>query len=199
MLQLFVRCHRVAVLIQNSYKLLTALQYICIRSLSLITRLWISLSVAVCLFFLLSLSLYLHIFVCLSPLSLLISSPSLFVLLHSHPVIHPSWHSLWSGLSLYSFCIHHFLFSSPSLCLVLQPFRMKVWKSPSTRCCSTDCLVSTRLHYKPLSTTSIGERNTHTHIEILLYLWHVCLCPCGFSLHVFQRAAFFRDEPDEPP
>lgn len=66
------------------------------------------------------------------------------------------------------------IFSFPSsFCLVFQPFRMKAWKSPSTSCCLTDCLVSTRLHYKPLSTTSIGEK--HTNKSPLVYLF-MCVC-----------------------
>lgn len=104
------------------------------------------------------------------------------------------WHFLTLSLVLLLFIIP--MYSRFSLflpiCLVLQPFRMKVWKSLSTRCCWTDSLMSTRLHYKPLSITSTGEKHIHwtTHFSTLFQCMCVYAYVC-FFLHVFQRAAFF--------
>lgn len=44
------------------------------------------------------------------------------------------------------------------LFLNFQPSGMKVRKFPSTKCCWTDCLVSTKQHYRPSSTTCTGEK-----------------------------------------
>lgn len=96
------------------------------------------------------------------------------------PLILPD--TLCSWFFQFHLCIHNFLFLILSLCLALQPFRIKVKKSPSTSCCWTDCLVSTRLHYKPLSTTSIGEKHKHWYPLVSVYVY---LCPCVLSLHLF--------------
>lgn len=189
MLQPCVSCH-----LQNS----------CCFDTELHTYTWTCLhetrfpSLSVCSFH--PLSLYLSTFLCLYPtLSLMISSPSLSLSLilcfPSFPLTLPD--TLCDPASLYV----------PSLFIIFLPLSLSPYSSRSGRKrknLPVPAAVEQTASCQQGYTTSPYQppllvRNTHTHTHLNPLCMHLCTYPCVFSLHVFQRAAFFWAEPDEPP
>lgn len=73
-----------------------------------------------------------------------------------------------------------------NLVLYFQPSGMKVRKFPSTKCCWTDCLLSTKQHYRPSSTTCTGENPSLSSPPCTLPAVSLCSSVC-FSVQRFSQ------------